>query len=114
MRFLTRIAVSADGKVVLAASHNESYAEAGGIRESIAKQGEAVGSRVYLFGGSATLTELPLASQFFSEITVAFKTTFEVFTRVDSDNSLERLTEGSARLVTDRSSNVYELFVTLL
>jgi len=49
-----------------------------------------------------------------SGITVAFKTTFEVFTRVDSDNSLERLTEGSAGLVTDRPSNIYELLVTLL
>jgi len=49
-----------------------------------------------------------------SGITVAFKTTFEVFTRVDSDNSLERLTEGSAGLVTDRPSNVYELLVALL
>jgi hypothetical protein len=28
-------------------------------------------------------------------LTVAFKTTFEVFTRVGPDNSLERLTEGS-------------------
>jgi hypothetical protein len=47
-------------------------------------------------------------------MTVAFKTTFEVFTGVDSDNSLERLAEGSAGLVTDRPSNVYELCVTLL
>ncbi len=47
-------------------------------------------------------------------MTVAFKTTFEVFTRVGPDNSLERLTERSVRLVTDRPSNVYELFVTLL
>jgi hypothetical protein len=39
---------------------------------------------------------------------------FEVFARVGPDNSLERLTEGSAGLVTDRPSNVYELFVTLL
>ena len=56
------------------------------------------------------------ASQIFrrSGITVAFKTTFEVFTRVGPDNSLERLTEGSAGLVTDRPSNVYELCVTLL
>ena len=49
-----------------------------------------------------------------SGITVAFKTTFEVFTRVGPDNSLERLTERSVGLVTDRPSNVYELFVTLL
>ena len=41
-------------------------------------------------------------------------TTFEVFTRVGPDNSLERLTERSVGLVTDRPSNVYELFVTLL
>jgi hypothetical protein len=49
-----------------------------------------------------------------SGITVAFKTTFEVFTRVSPDNSLERLTERSVGLVTDRPSNVYELLVTLL
>ena len=49
-----------------------------------------------------------------SGITVTFKTTFEVFTRVDSDNSLERLTERSVGLVTDQPSDVYELFVTLL
>ena len=49
-----------------------------------------------------------------SGITVAFKTTFEVFTRVSPDNSLERLTERSVGLVTDRPSDVYELFVTLL
>jgi len=47
-----------------------------------------------------------------SGITVAFKTTFEVFTRVGPDNSLERLTERSVGLVTDRPGNVYELFVT--
>ncbi len=41
-------------------------------------------------------------------------TTFEVFTRVGPDNSLERLTECSVGLVTDRPSNVYELLVTLL
>jgi hypothetical protein len=40
-------------------------------------------------------------------------TAFEVFTRVGPDNSLERLTEGSAGLVTDRPSDVYELLVTL-
>ena len=49
-----------------------------------------------------------------SGITVAFKTTFEVFTRIGPDNSLERLTERSVGLVTDRPSDVYELFVTLL
>jgi hypothetical protein len=36
-----------------------------------------------------------------SVITVAFKTIFEVFTRVGPDNSLERLTERSVGLVTD-------------
>src|ERR1035438_2274188 len=41
-----------------------------------------------------------------SGLTVAFKTTFEVFTRVGPDNSLERLTERSVRLVTDRPSDV--------
>jgi hypothetical protein len=49
-----------------------------------------------------------------SGITVAFKTTFEVFTRTSPNNSLERLTERSVGLVTDRPSNVYELIVTLL
>jgi hypothetical protein len=57
-----------------------------------------------------------LASKSFrdSGITQAFKSTFEVFTRVGPDNSLERLTECSIGLVTDRASNVYELFVTQL
>ena len=49
-----------------------------------------------------------------SGMTLAFKTTSEVFTRVSPDNSLERLTERSVGLVTDRPSDVYELFVTLL
>src|ERR1700728_826308 len=40
-------------------------------------------------------------------------TTFEIFTRVSPDNSLERLTERSIGLVTDRPSDVDELFVTL-
>ena len=44
---------------------------------------------------------------------VAFKTTFEVFTRVSADNSLERLAERSVGLVTDQPGDVYELFVTL-
>ena len=47
-------------------------------------------------------------------MTLVFKTTFEVFTRVSPDNSLERLTERSVGLVTDRPSDVYQLFVTLL
>src|SRR5580704_16641752 len=49
-----------------------------------------------------------------SGITVAFKTMFEVFTRVGPDNSLERLTERSVGLVTDRPSDVDKLFVTPL
>jgi hypothetical protein len=49
-----------------------------------------------------------------SGITVACKTTFEVFTRVGPDNSLERLTERSVGLVTDQPGDIYELFVTLL
>jgi len=49
-----------------------------------------------------------------SDITLIFKATFEVFTRAGPDNSLERLTERSVGLVTDRPSDVYELFVTLL
>jgi hypothetical protein len=40
-------------------------------------------------------------------------TTFEKSTRVGPDNSLERLTERSVGLVTDRPSDVYELFVML-
>jgi len=47
-------------------------------------------------------------------MTVAFKTTLVVFTRVGPNNSLERLTERSVGLVTDRPSDVYELFLTLL
>ena len=43
----------------------------------------------------------------------ALKTTFEVFTRVGPDNSLERLTERSVGLVTDQPGNVDELFVAL-
>jgi hypothetical protein len=39
---------------------------------------------------------------------------FEVFTRAGPNNSLERFTERSVGLVTDRPSNVYKLFVTLL
>jgi hypothetical protein len=49
-----------------------------------------------------------------SGMTVAFKTTFEVFTRVGPNNSFERLTERSVGLVTDRPGDVYELFVPLL
>jgi hypothetical protein len=44
-----------------------------------------------------------------SGITVAFKTTFEVFTRVGPDNSLERPTERSVGLVTDRPSDSADL-----
>jgi hypothetical protein len=44
---------------------------------------------------------------------VEVKTTFEVFTRVGPDNSLERLTERSVGLVTDRPSDVYQLLVVL-
>jgi len=56
------------------------------------------------------------ASQIFrhSGMTVAFKTRFEVFTRVGPDNALERLAERSVGLVTDQPGNVDELFVTLL
>jgi hypothetical protein len=46
--------------------------------------------------------------------TVAFETTIELFTRASPNNSLERLTERSVGLVTDRPSNIYELLVTLL
>jgi hypothetical protein len=56
------------------------------------------------------------ASQIFhrSGFTLVYKTTLEVFTWAGPDNSLERLTERSVGLVTDRPSNVYELFVPLL
>ena len=47
-----------------------------------------------------------------SGTTIAFKTTFE-FTWASPDNSLERLTERSVGFVTDRPSDVYELFITL-
>lgn len=43
-----------------------------------------------------------------------FQSTFEVFTRTGADNSLERFTERSVGLVTDRSGDIDELFVTLL
>ena len=46
--------------------------------------------------------------------TLACKTTSEVFTRAGPDHSLERLTERSVGLVTDRPGDVYELFVSLL
>ena len=41
------------------------------------------------------------------------QTTPEVFTRISPDNSLECLAECSVGLVTDRSSDFYDLFVTL-
>jgi hypothetical protein len=61
------------------------------------------------------LTSESSASRIFRPpgMTVAFKTTFKVFTRVGPDNALERLTERSVGLVTDRPSNVNELLVTL-
>jgi hypothetical protein len=40
------------------------------------------------------------------------QTTSEVFTRISPDNSLERLTECGVGLVTDQSSDFWELFVT--
>ena len=46
-------------------------------------------------------------------VAMVYETTFEVFTRIRPDNSLERLTERSVGLVTDRPSDVYKLFVTL-
>jgi hypothetical protein len=48
-----------------------------------------------------------------SGVAAALKTAFEVFTRVGPDNSFERLTERSVGLVTDQSSDIDELFVTL-
>jgi hypothetical protein len=49
-----------------------------------------------------------------SDMASVLITTFEIFTGVSPNNSLERFTEGSAGLVTNRPSNVYELCVTLL
>jgi hypothetical protein len=49
-----------------------------------------------------------------SDMASVLITAFEVFTGISPDNSLERLTERSVGFVTDRTSNVYELFVTLL
>ncbi len=40
------------------------------------------------------------------------QTTSEVFARISPDNSLERLTECGVGLVTDQSSDFWELFVT--
>jgi hypothetical protein len=40
------------------------------------------------------------------------QTTSEVFTRISPDNSLERLTECGVGLITDQSSDFWELFVT--
>src|SRR6185437_7914738 len=56
------------------------------------------------------------ASQIFrpSGVPLVYKTAFEVFPRISPDNSLERLTERSVGLVTDRPSNIDELLVTLL
>jgi hypothetical protein len=43
---------------------------------------------------------------------LVLQTTSEVFTRISPDNSLERLTECGVGLVTDQSSDFWELFVT--
>ncbi len=48
-----------------------------------------------------------------SDMASVLMTTFEIFTRVSPNNSLERLTERSVRLITDQPSNVDELCVTL-
>lgn len=47
-----------------------------------------------------------------SGVTLAGKTAFEVFAWAGADDSLERLTEGSVGLVSDRAGNVDKLFVT--
>lgn len=49
-----------------------------------------------------------------SGMTAAFKTTFDVFTSVGPDNSLERLTERCVGLVTDQPGDVDELLLPLL
>jgi len=56
----------------------------------------------WIFAGKRTRTPL-CSGRFLSE----------VFTRVGSDDSLERLTERSVGLVTNRPSNVYEFFIAL-
>ena len=48
-----------------------------------------------------------------SGIGAAFTSTFDVFTSVGPDNSLERFTERSVGLVTDQPRYIYELFVAL-
>ena len=55
-----------------------------------------------------------LQFKYHSDMASVLITTFKIFTRVSPDNSLERLTECSVGLVTDRPGDVYELFVTLL
>jgi hypothetical protein len=47
-------------------------------------------------------------------ITASFKTMFDVITSVGPDDSFERLTERSVRLVANQPGNVDELLVTLL
>jgi len=47
-----------------------------------------------------------------SGITLVFKTTSEVFTRISPDNSLKRLTKCGVGPVTDQPSDFWELFVT--
>lgn len=47
-----------------------------------------------------------------SGVTMAGKTAFEVFAWAGADDALERLTEGSVGLVSDRAGNVDKLFVT--
>jgi hypothetical protein len=49
-----------------------------------------------------------------SGLTADFRSTFDVFPSVGSNNSLESLTERSVGLVADQPSDVYELLVTLL
>ena len=44
-------------------------------------------------------------------MTVAFKTTFEVFTRVRPYYPFERFTERSVRLITNQPGDIYELLV---
>ena len=49
-----------------------------------------------------------------SGITAALKTTFDVFTSVGADHSLERLTERGVGLITHQPSDIDELFITLM
>jgi hypothetical protein len=62
----------------------------------------------------ATKSRMPDEKSVYRDGSWSSKPTFEVFTRVSPDNSLERLTERSVGLITDQPGDVDELLVTLL